>query len=378
MAIITGPASLTARIRQAASRIGFFKVGITPARLLPRAAFFDEWLGRKMQGEMAYLARQRDKRRSPHLLMETARSILVLGMNYYPGGNRCGGPLEGRVSRYAWGMDYHLLMRDRLNELREFVLREEPRAQVLCNVDSGPVMEKSWGAESSLGWMGKHTNLISRELGSWFFLGIMLLDLELDYDAIEKDYCGSCTRCISACPTGAIVAPYMIDARLCISYLTIELRGPIPLPLRSLIGNRVFGCDDCQEACPWNRFAVDTPVDAFRPRLQHRHPELSSLVSITPEEFRVRFSGSAVRRAGRDGLVRNVAIALGNSRRPESVAPLAAAMKDPSPTVRGHAAWALGRIATAEAACVLRAARIGETEPSVLEEAILAEEELSR
>jgi epoxyqueuosine reductase len=239
-------------------------------------------------------------------------------------------------------------------------------------------MEKVWGAESGLGWMGKHSNLLTREQGSWFFIGVVLLDFELEYGCPAKDYCGVCTRCIAACPTGAIVAPHVVDARLCISYLTIELRDSIPRGLRPLIGNRIFGCDDCQEACPWNRFAVDTQVEALRPRPHQRDPELASLVSLTPEEFRVRFAGSAIRRAGRDGLVRNVVVALGNSGRPESVAPLSAAIRDPSPIVRSHAAWALGQIATAEAASVLRAARIGEAEPSVREEIALAEQERHR
>lgn len=349
-------ASLTERIRQEAGRIGFFKVGITPAKLLPRNEFFDDWLGRKMHGGMAYLERQSDKRKSPHLLMDSARSFLILGMNYYSGGNPKREPLKGRISRYAWGMDYHLLMRDRLNKIRAFILREAPQAHALCYADSGPVMEKMWGAESSLGWMGKHTNLISRELGSWFFLGVILLDLELDYDEIERDHCGSCKRCISACPTGAIVAPYVIDARSCISYLTIELRGPIPLPMRPLIGNRIFGCDDCQEVCPWNRFAKVTAEAKFGSGECDQLPDLVSLVNLTPAQFNDRFKRSAIRRAKRDGFIRNVVVALGNSHRNDAIPALSTALNDPSPLVRGHAAWALGQIGSEQARFLLHAA----------------------
>jgi epoxyqueuosine reductase len=356
-------ASLTARIRQEASRIGFFKIGVTRARPLPRAAFFDEWLGRKMHGEMAYLERQSDKRKMPHLLMETARSILVLGMNYYPGDNFENRPLEGRISRYAWGLDYHSLMLDRLNKVREFILREAPKAHALCYVDSGPVMEKSWGAESALGWMGKHTNLISRELGSWFFLGTILLDLELEYDVAERDYCGSCSLCISACPTGAIARPYVVDARLCISYLTIELRGPIPLPLRSLIGNRIFGCDDCQEACPWNRFAAITDEAGFHPGDGNWLRELIPLVSFTQAQFNERFKQSAIRRVKRDGLIRNVVVALGNSHRSEAIPALSMALTDLSALVRGHAAWALGQIGSEHARSLLQEALSKESDP---------------
>jgi epoxyqueuosine reductase len=356
-------ASLTARIRQEAGRIGFFKVGITPVKPLLRAAFFDEWLGRKMHGEMDYLARQADKRKSPHLLMENARSFLVLGMNYYSGDNPNSELLKGRISRYAWGMDYHLLMQDRLKKMREFILREAPQAHALCYVDAGPVMEKAWGAESSLGWMGKHTNLISRELGSWFFLGAILLDLELDYDVTETDGCGSCSRCISACPTGAIVAPYVVDARLCISYLTIELRGPVPLSLRPQIGNRIFGCDDCQEVCPWNRFATVTGEADFHPGDGDRLPDLISLVNLMPAQFKDRYRESAIRRARRDGFVRNVVIALGNSHREEAVRVLSTALNDPSPLVRGHAAWALGQIGSKRARFLLQTASLTEVDP---------------
>jgi epoxyqueuosine reductase len=357
------PTSLTARIRQEAARLGFFKVGITPAKPLSRAAFFDDWLKRKMNGEMAFLERQNDKRKLPHLLMQTVRSILVLGMNYYSGGDISSEPLEGRISRYAWGTDYHPLIQDRLNHMREFILQEAPQAHVLCYVDSGPVMEKSWGAESSLGWMGKHTNLISRELGSWFFLGTILLDLQLDYDAIGKDHCGSCTRCIPACPTGAIVAPYTIDARSCISYLTIELRGPIPPSLRSLIGNRIFGCDDCQEVCPWNRFATITNEAGLQRKDASRLPELIHLVNLTTAQFSDRFKQSAIRRAKRDGLVRNVVVALGNSHQNEAVPALCLALNDSSPMVRGHAAWALGEIGSENARFLLKAALAKELDP---------------
>jgi epoxyqueuosine reductase len=361
-------ALLTERIRQEARRIGFFKVGITPAKPLPRAAFLDTWLGRQMHGEMAYLERQSDKRKLPRLLMETARSILVLGMNYYPGDNLNDRPLGARISRYASAMDYHLLMRDRLNDLRKFILHKAPQCQALCYVDAGPVMEKSWGAESALGWMGKHTNLISRELGSWFFLGTILLDLELEYDAKGKNYCGSCTRCISACPTGAIVGPYVVDARLCISYLTIELQGPIPLPLRPLIGNRIFGCDDCQAVCPWNRFAVITDEAGFQPRHGNRPPDLIALASLTSGQFDDYFKQSAVRRAKRNGFVRNVAIALGNSHASEAIPALSMLLADSSPLIRGHAAWALGQIGSEQARSLLREASLKESDPRAREE----------
>jgi epoxyqueuosine reductase len=229
-------------------------------------------------------------------------------------------------------------------------------------------MEKVWGAEGGLGWMGKHTNLITREQGSWFFVGILLLDIELDYDPADTDACGTCTRCIEACPTGAIVAPYVLDARLCISYLTIELRGPIPRELRPLVGNRIYGCDDCQEVCPWNRFAVPPGEAELRPRDENREPELAALVDLTPDEFRRRFASSAIRRAGRDGFVRNVAVALGNSGRAEAAAPLERALRDSSPLVRGHAAWALGRIGTRAALDALAEARGRERDAEVLAE----------
>jgi epoxyqueuosine reductase len=229
-------------------------------------------------------------------------------------------------------------------------------------------MEKVWGALSALGWMGKHSNLITRDLGSWFFVGVALTDLDLEADPPERDRCGTCIRCSAACPTGAIVEPYVVDARLCISYLTIELRGPIPRRLRPAIGNRIFGCDDCQDVCPWNRFAVRSREAELLPRDGTVMPELASMVDLDAVEFERRFRGSPIRRARRDGFVRNVVVALGNWGAPEALAPLARALGDPSALVRGHASWALGRLRSSEARRLLERARSTESDPSVIEE----------
>jgi epoxyqueuosine reductase len=360
--------SLTARLREEALRLGFFKIGVVPAGPLPWKQHFDAWLAAGMHGEMRYLERQADKRKDPALVLDNIRSILVLAMNYHVAVASSEDSLRGKISRYAWGEDYHRLIQDRLRALLDFIRRERPDAHGLFYVDAGPVMEKVWGAHSSLGWMGKHTNLITREQGSWFFAGVILLDFELEYDAREKDHCGTCRRCIDACPTGAIVAPYVVDARLCISYLTIELKGAIPRHLRPLIGNRIFGCDDCQEVCPWNRFAVSTAEQKFWPRDGNLAPELTHLAAITQEEFDARFKNSPVRRAKRDGFVRNVVTALGNSHRSEAVPALLRAMGDASSLVRAHAAWALGQIGTPQARAALNKARQVESGSEILEE----------
>lgn len=337
-------ADLSSRIRNEALRLGFFKTGITPAGPLPYEREFADWLNEGRHGEMRYLERQAVKRRDPDLVLADAKTFVIVAMNYWTPYLLDADPFKGRISRYAWGEDYHSVVMHRLESLLEFIRREEPSAHGICYVDTGPVMEKVWGARSSLGWLGKHTNLIARERGSWFFIGIILLDMVLDYDAPEKDYCGTCDRCIRACPTGAIIAPYLLDARLCISYLTIELRGIIPVRLRPLIGNRIFGCDDCQDVCPWNRFAVPTPEESFKPRAENLMTELASLIKITPGEFRERFRKSPLWRATRDGFVRNVAVALGNSGSRHALPALKSALKDDSPLVRLHAQWALEQI----------------------------------
>ena len=364
--------SLTESIRTESRRLGFFKMGVAAAGLLPWKNRFDAWLTRGMQGEMGYLARQAGKRRNPALVLDGVRSIVILAMNYYPGGTRSPDALRGRIGRYAQGEDYHRLMAERLRLLLDFVMRERPGTRGISYADTGPVMEKVWGARTALGWMGKHTNLISREQGSWFFIGVLLLDTDLAYHAAERDRCGSCTRCIQACPTGAIVAPYRVDARLCISYLTIEMKGAIDRHLRPLIGNRIFGCDDCQEVCPWNRFAIPASEPAFQPRGGRLEPELVSLAALTEAEFKARFKDSAMQRVGRHGFIRNVAIALGNSRSPEAVPALTSALGDGSPLVRRHAAWALGRIEGAAARAALNQALATELDPEVRQEIELA------
>jgi epoxyqueuosine reductase len=364
----TKAAVLTRHIREEARRLGFFKTGITPVRPLPWEDKFNSWLEQGRHGEMKYLAKQASRRRDPGLVLQNARSLVIVAANYFSPDPISDEPLGGRISRYAWGEDYHLLMGQRLMALQESILRADPGARTLSYVDTGPVMEKVWGAHSALGWMGKHTNLITREQGSWFFIGVVLLDVDLEFDQPEKDHCGTCSRCIPACPTGAIVAPYVVDARLCISYLTIELRGTIPRHLRPLIGNRIFGCDDCQEVCPWNRFAVKTPERRFGPRSLNLMPELSSLADITPEEFSQRYQNSPIRRAKRDGFVRNVMVALGNSGSPDALPGLVRGIHDQSPLVRAHAAWALRRIPGDAARIMLEQARATEADPCVMEE----------
>jgi epoxyqueuosine reductase len=369
---VSGMSILTMRIREEAQRLGFFKTGITPIGELPYQEYFDAWLKEGRNGEMRYLERQAPKRRDPGRILANARTLIVAALNYYSDQGFANAPLHGKISRYALGEDYHDGVRDRLERLLDFIQTQVPSAQGRCYVDTGPIMEKVWGAESSLGWIGKNTNLITRERGSWFFLGVILLDSALDYDRKEKDFCGSCNNCIQVCPTGAIVAPYMLDARLCISYLTIEFRGIIPLKLRPYIGNRIYGCDTCQEACPWNRFAKNSLEKDLNPRVENQMPDLISLSAITAEGFDVRFENSPIRRVSRNGFVRNVVIALGNSGSIESVPVLEKAIRDESSLVRAHAAWALGQLPFPSARRILERAQLEEKNIDVCEEIAVA------
>jgi epoxyqueuosine reductase len=315
------------------------------------------------------------RRADPHEYVPWARSLVVVGLSYFTGNELSTAPDHGAISRYAWGRDYHHEVRLRLERLRAAVDQLAPGSRTHPFVDTSPVLEKGVAEAAGLGWRGKHTNLLRKRFGSWFFLGGLATDLELEPDSAARDHCGTCTRCIDVCPTRAIVAPYVLDARLCIAYLTIEHRGPIPLELRPAIGNRVFGCDDCQEVCPWNRFASRTRIAAFEPLDGNLNPPLLDLFALSRSAWNRRFKKTPVRRAHYEGFLRNVAVAFGNWGAPKTVPALAARSDDPSPLVRGHVAWALGRVGTRAGREVLIQRRQDERDAWVLEEIVLAQGE---
>ncbi len=327
------------QIKDRARAIGFDLVGITTAQPPPHALEFQQWIAHEFHGEMGYMARNPAKRLAPADVLTAARSVIVVGLNYYTGDHH--GP--GRVARYAWGgSDYHDIMAGMLEQLSAGIRELGGAAtQTKWYVDTGPVLERDLAQRAGIGFTGKHTNLISRQRGNWIFLGEVLTTLALPPDTPERGYCGTCHRCVDACPTRAIVGPYQLDARLCISYLTIELKGPIPVELRPLIGDRIFGCDDCLEVCPWNRFARQSPVRDFQRR---ELPSLTEFLSWDEQRFRDFFRGTPIFRIKRRGFLRNVCVALGNSGNASALPALERALADSEPLVREHAAWAIQRI----------------------------------
>jgi epoxyqueuosine reductase len=352
-------AELSAQIRSWARELGFDAVGIAPVGPSAHAGRYRAWVEAGHAGEMHYLAREDAvaKRADPTRVVPGARSAVVVAREYFvreePG--LADDPSRGVFARYARNDDYHDVLTPRLIALQERINEELVPVRGRAYVDTGPVLERDLARRAGLGWFGKNTMLIQPRRGSYAFLGVILLDVELEHDApFEPDRCGTCTRCLDGCPTGALLgrddrgAPRM-DARRCISYLTIELRGPIPRELRPLLGNRIYGCDICQEVCPFNRkFSEVTDEPAFWPRPGVHGEELVKLMSLSQEEFSRRFKGSPVKRAKRRGLLRNVAVALGNWGSPAAVPVLVTALSDDEPLVRGHAAWALGSIASRE------------------------------
>ena len=313
---------------------------------------------------MRWMARDPARRADPRRVLAGARTVISLATGYYRGDQPPPAPLSGRIARYAWGRDYHKRVRKRVLALGFSIRNLAPEIRFLAYVDTGPFLDRAWAESSGIGWIGKNANLIRPKFGSYCFLGAVLTDLDLVPTPPAANRCGTCVRCLAACPTGAIVAPYQVDAARCISYLTIEHRGPIPLELRPGIGARIFGCDDCQEVCPWNRFATASADPAFEPRPEQQAPPLLPLLSIDDAEFATRYAGTALRRADRDRFVRNVAVALGNLADARAVPALARTLvEDRDPVVRGHAAWALGRIGGEEAERALRAAAGREADP---------------
>ncbi len=340
--------ALAQRIKQWGLELGFGAVGISDTDLSEAERRLQAWLAKGYHGEMAYMQRHGSKRTRPAELVPGTLRIVSVRMDYRPPEPDPAALLEDPaaafISRYALGRDYHKLMRARLKRLAQRITAEVGEFGYRVFTDSAPVMEKAIAQKAGLGWIGKHSNLLARDAGSWFFLGELYTDLPLPVDAPVSDHCGQCTACIDACPTGAIVAPYEVDARRCISYLTIELHGPIPEPLRPLMGNRIYGCDDCQLCCPWNRFARDTVEPDFLPRHGLDSATLCELFAWDEATFLKKTEGSAIRRIGHERWLRNIAVALGNSGDPAAREALLARRDHPSPLVREHVAWALARL----------------------------------
>jgi epoxyqueuosine reductase len=336
-----------ADIKRWGADLGFARVGIGNIDLCADEAHFLDWLRAGFNGEMQYMARHGSKRSRPAELLPGTVSCISVRMDYWPAGAAAAAATlaDGNiayVSRYALGRDYHKLLRRRLQTLCDRIGRTVGPFGYRVFADSAPVLEKALARNAGLGWIGKHTNLIDRDAGSYFFLGEIYLNFDLPADAPSSAHCGTCSACLPACPTGAIVAPYRLDARRCISYLTIELKGPIPLEFRRAIGSRIYGCDDCQLVCPWNKFARATAEKDFTVRHGLDHPQLVALFSWSEAEFLEKTRGSAIRRIGYERWLRNVAVALGNApTSPAILAALGARAHDASALVREHVQWAL-------------------------------------
>ena len=340
----TTSTSLKNRLVEFARSLGFDSCRVAVCNPPAHAEEFANWLGDGAHGEMDYMARGAEKRADPQRILPGAKSVIVLALNYFQGqeSRRSQTAATGKVARYAWGDDYHDVIADKLNKIDNF-LREFGGTQK-CYVDTGPILERDYAATSGIGWHGKSTMLINERLGTWFFLAEILTTLELPADEPAHDRCGTCERCITACPTGAITAPHKLDARRCISYLTIELKGAIPLEFRPLIGDRIFGCDDCLDACPWNRFASESRESAFSARASTTDYSLCDYLKLTDAEFRDLFRNSPIKRIKRRGFLRNVCVALGNVGTREDLPALEKACSDPEPLVVEHAKWAMERI----------------------------------
>ena len=342
-------AGVAARVKRWGRELGFDAIAIAGTDLAEEEAQLLEWLGRGWHGEMDYMARHGARRARPAELVPGTVSVITARLDYTPAEARdswevLDDPASAFVSRYALGRDYHKVLRAKLQALADRMTDELGPFQYRVFTDSAPVMEVSLAARSGLGWRGKHTLLLSRDAGSLFFLGELFVGLDLAKDAPVSAHCGTCERCIEVCPTQAIVAPYQLDARRCVSYLTIEHHGPIPEALRPLMGNRIYGCDDCQLACPWNKYARAASDPDFAVRNGLDDAQLIELFAWSEEEFERRFEGSAIRRIGHERWLRNIAVALGNApASPAIVAALAARRDHPSPLVREHVLWALAR-----------------------------------
>lgn len=345
--------SLREDVKKLARELGFDLCRFARAEEAEHAPQFRDWLRSGEEGEMNYLGRNEDRRCDPGLVLPGVRSVIVLALNYFQGGRRSSTIVAlrrgkqtaapaGRIARYAWGEDYHQLIEKKLDAMDVF-LRAHGGTQK-SYVDTGPVLERDHAASAGIGWHGKSTMLLNHKLGTWFFLGEVLTTLEFVPDAPQPNRCGTCTRCIEACPTGAITFPHRLDARRCISYLTIELKGSIPVELRPLVGDRIYGCDDCLDACPWNRFASISRETAFQMKPEVMAMNLRDYLALDEDGFRTLFRDSPIKRTKRRGLLRNVCVALGNVGTVDDLSALEKATNDPESLIAEHAAWAIEQI----------------------------------
>jgi epoxyqueuosine reductase len=342
--------SLQARIKEQAHALGFELAGVAPAADADGFAHLHDWLAQGYAGEMDYMRRHADARGHPASILPNVRSVVMVGINYHSPPATHHSPLTGRVSCYAGGLDYHDVLRGKLKTLLAWIQEQVPGTRGRAIIDTAPLLERDFARRAGLGWFGKNTMLIDKKLGSYFFLGALLLDLALPADEpFATAHCGSCTRCLDACPTDAFVGPYQLDARRCISYLTIELRGPIADDLKPMMGDWIFGCDVCQEVCPWNRKAPAGCEPALEPSATGLSVDLLELLTLNEEEFRTRFRHTPLWRTQRTGLLRNAAIAVGNTGDARALPVLQRALGDAEGVVREAARWAIARIAEREA-----------------------------
>lgn len=364
--------SLSQQLKDLGLELGFAQIGIAPAVMPSGFHRLLQWINNDYSAGMKWIELRKDAYRHPAGVMPGTRSIIMAAMNYHDGSTPTDG---GRVARYAWGSaDYHDVLKPRLRQLADLLRTEMPNARSRVVIDTAPLLERDFGRLAGLGWFGKNTMLISRSIGSWFFLGAVLTDLELDYDRpVEHNFCGSCTRCLDACPTAAFPEPGVLDARRCISYLTIEHRKEsVPHELRGGMGDWLFGCDICQEVCPWNRFAPDTTLREFQQISALNAVDCCELLTLSAAQFETRFKTTPLSRPGRAGLLRNAAIVLGNSGNPSAEPTLTAALGDVEPMIRGAAAWALGRLQTPTAFAAIESQLLMEADASVRDEMIMA------
>jgi epoxyqueuosine reductase len=363
----TPPNDIAQRIKQLAAELGFAACGICPAVAPPGLDHLDRWLASGFAGQMHWLEERRAAYEHPAGVLPGTRSLIVLAYPYRTAEPQPIEPGQGRVSRYAWGRDYHDLLRKKLHRIADTVRELAPGTQARGVVDTAPLLEGEFARLAGIGWIGKNTLLLNRQWGSWFFLAAVLTDLELPTDEpFAADHCGTCRACLDACPTDAFVEPYVLDARRCISYLTIELQDHIPDELKPGLGDWVFGCDVCQDVCPWNRRAPTSAEPEFAPQADRNPLDLVELLSLSEEQFRARFRGTPLWRAHRRGLLRSAAIVLGNQRFEPAATALTRLLTDPEPLVRAACGWALLQIGTPEARAAVAAHRSTETDPEVL------------